>query len=152
MAYVFPESMIYYGKTAANAVSIMSYLAEIYHEATHHAGSKAIAQQRKLSHPLVAKILTTLSTASLVYGTPGPGGGYSLARPPEEIRLVDIVQLFEQLDRNTRCPYGPDWCGNGDPCPLHDSLLKIRDDMRAFLENTSLHVFVTHKQEANFSI
>ena len=134
--------MFPYGKTASNAIAAMSYLAERHGIQDAKASSAAISDDRKISKPLVAKVLTILSQADLVAGSPGPGGGYFLARPPEEIRLIEIVRLFEKTDTDSRCPFGPHWCGNEEPCPLHDQLISLRDVGQRFLEETTLAVFV----------
>jgi Rrf2 family protein len=127
-----------YGKTASNAVAVMSFLAA---RPGAVAGSAEIAEARKISRALTAKLLTQLSAAGLVRGQPGPGGGYTLAKDPDEIRLISIVSLFEQTEAPSLCPFGPGWCGVGDPCPLHDSLLSLQETSRAFLEDTKLSVF-----------
>ena len=133
--------MLKYGKTAQNAISAMSLLAEVYDSGATKLSSLDIADRRQLSKPLVAKLLVVLSQAGLVDGTRGPKGGYWLAKKPEEIVLLDIVVLFEKMGDRTRCPFGPDWCGNREPCPLHDTLLKFDDQLMDFLEQTNLAVF-----------
>ena len=113
------RSMFHYGKMAANAVSAAAYLAERYAEGRKPASSGAIARDRGISKPLVGKILSTLSNAGLVTGSPGVGGGYRLARPAAEIHLMEIVPLFEKVTDTVRCPFGADWCGNsGGPWPF----------------------------------
>ncbi len=136
-------TMLPYGKTAANAISAMSYLAERYDDDNAKASSVAISNDRQISKPLVAKVLTILSQAGLVGGSPGPGGGYYLAKRPEEIFLADIVRLFEKVDDYSRCPFGPHWCGDGDkePCPLHDQMVQLDEVGKKFLNETSLAVF-----------
>ncbi len=130
--------MFIYGKTAANAIAIMSYLAA---DPEHRAGSREIATSRKISQVLTAKLLTQLASAGLVRGQPGPGGGYTLAQPPEGISLLAIASIFEQTNPPSVCPFGHHWCGKGDPCPLHDTLMKVLETNRYFLENTHLGVF-----------
>ena len=134
--------MFPYGKTASNAISAMSYLAEHYGNEHVKASSAAIATDREISKPLVAKVLTILSQASLVAGSPGPGGGYFLAKHPSEISLIEIVRLFEKVDSVSRCPFGPNWCGNKEPCPIHDQLVALNDTGTKFLFETSLEVFM----------
>jgi len=85
-----------------------------------------------------------MAGAGLTRGTTGPGGGYRLARPPEEISLSEIVGLFER-PMSVPCPFGEGWCGNGDPCPLHDSFLKLEENGRRFLDETTLSVFAPVK-------
>ena len=79
-----------------------------------------------------------------IKGAPGPGGGFFLSREPSDIKLLEIVSLFEKVEESLMCPFGPGWCGNGDPCPLHNELSKKRDDMVAWLSTTSLDVFTKH--------
>jgi len=134
--------MLKYGKTAQNAISAMSYLAEVYDGGDTKLSSGEIATHRKLPQTLVAKLLVVLSQARLVDGTRGPGGGYWLAKPPSEIALNDIVMQFEKSGDTLQCPFGPGWCGHGDPCPLHDKLAELDTQMTDFLGNTKLDVFV----------
>jgi len=137
--------MIRYGKTAQNAIAAMSRLAEVYAEG-RRLSSGDIAQRRGLPQTLVAKLLTTLSQAGLVTGAPGPNGGYALARPPEQINLLDVVATFERTDDAMACPFGPTWCGNNDPCPLHDKLLALSEHVEAVLRGTTFHEFALHPQ------
>jgi Rrf2 family protein len=130
--------MFIYGKTAANAIAIMSYLAAA---PDRRAGSGEIARTRGISLALTAKLLTQLASAGLVKGQPGPGGGYTLAKSAADICLLDIVSLFEQTDEPSRCPFGPDWCGKGEPCPLHDTILQMIESNRRFMETTTLAIF-----------
>lgn len=134
-----PASNIFiYGKTASNAIAVMSFLAA---DPERRSGSAEIATARGISKPLAAKLLTRLASAGLVAGQPGPGGGYRLAKPPGEISLLDIVELFEQTALRSPCPFGHNWCGNEDPCPLHDTITKMLEENQRFIEDTRLSVF-----------
>jgi Rrf2 family protein len=139
--------MFPYGKTASNGVAAMSYLAERYQQEGLKVSSTAIAKDRNISKALVSKVLTVLSQAGLVGGSPGPGGGYFLAKPPSDISLMDIVCLFEKVESDSRCPFGPHWCGNGDPCPIHDQIVSLSETTLRFLNETSLEVFVLSQQD-----
>jgi Rrf2 family protein len=132
--------MFRYGKMTRAAISAMSRLAELF-DSDVRVSSLDVARARNLSKPLVAKVLTVLSQAGLVNGSPGPSGGYRLARPPEEISLLDVARLFERERDESACPFGPGWCGRGAPCPLHDPLQALDDHMLRFLRDTTLHVF-----------
>jgi Rrf2 family iron-sulfur cluster assembly transcriptional regulator len=101
-----------YSKLVQAGIAAVSYLAAVDSE-SRLAGSAEIAESREISRTLVAKILTILSRAGIVAGTPGPSGGYRLARPAGEISLLDVVRVFEDLDDRVMCPFGPNWCGHG---------------------------------------
>ena len=133
--------MLRYGKLARQAVSVISYIAERYDVNAPAISSSEIGRARKIPAALAAKLLSQASAAGLVLGTTGPGGGYRLAKPPGKIRLVDIVSLFGRSQEESLCPYSLDWCGNGAPCPLHEGFVKLRENARVFLEETTLAVF-----------
>lgn len=133
--------MLKYGKTSQNAISAMSYLAEVYDGGETRLSSQDIADKRKLPKPIIAKLLVILSQAGLVSGAPGPRGGYALAKSPKEISLFEIVDQFEKTGDRLMCPFGPDWCGNREPCPLHDELADMDKRLMGFLEKTNLSVF-----------
>lgn len=127
-------------KTAQNAIAAMSRLAELYGEPARSASSREIAESRNLPAPLIAKILAVLSRGGLVAGSPGPGGGYRLTRPPSQITLKDVCVLFER-ESEVLCAFGPGWCGNGAPCPLHDAVTQMNNLYQQFLESTSFEAF-----------
>lgn len=131
------------GKTAQNAIAVMSYLAECHRDQTGLVSSQNVADARLLSKPLAAKILTTLSQAGYVKGATGPGGGYALAKDPAEIRFIDVVHCFEVKTQIMQCPFGEGWCGNHDPCPMHDDIIKMTKEMELFLESNTFESFAT---------
>ncbi len=134
--------MFRYGKLARQAVSAVSYVAERHVKDGVAVSSVEVGKARKIPKALAAKLLSEAASAGLLKGTTGPGGGYRLARPPEKIFLMDVVELFERPLAESPCPFGPGWCGSGDPCPLHDGFVKLEDKCRKFLEGTSFAVFV----------
>jgi Rrf2 family protein len=131
--------MFIYGKTAANAISVMSYLAAL--PKGHLADSQEIASSRGISRALAAKLLTQLAKKGLTEGRAGPGGGYRLGRPAKSISLMDIVILFEQTNSVSPCPFGKNWCGKNNPCPLHDTIDCMLKANHEFMTNTRLSLF-----------
>ncbi len=138
--------MIKYGKTAQNAISAMSFLAEAYDGGVTRVSSLDIAKSRQLPKPLVAKLLVVLSQAGFITGAPGPRGGYSLAKDPSEITLHEIVTQFEKASDGIMCPFGPNWCGNKEPCPLHNEIVDMQQRLSTFLCDTTLEVFQQTEQ------
>lgn len=129
-----------YGKTSGCAVAAMSALAERHEEGVAITAA-AIARSRRFSKPLVAKVLNALSSAGFVVGARGPGGGFRLARPPEEISILEIVMLFEGKVSEMDCPFGRGYCGNHAPCPMHDILLAHRGRHLAEMRSWNLGMF-----------
>ncbi len=77
-----------------------------------------LAKTTKVPANYLAKVLQTLAGADLIMGRRGVGGGYRLARLPEEISLLEVVNAVNPVERITTCPLGLD---NHGPnlCPLH---------------------------------
>lgn len=140
-----------YGRQTETAVAAMSRLAEAYGSSSGAAmarlSSHDIARDRNLPQPSVAKVLTVLSQAGLVVGSPGPRGGYALARHPRDIVIYDVFRLFERDDDDRNCPYGGVECGIGEPCPLHDKLVRVREAMERLLHETTFDQFRLDEQK-----
>lgn len=135
--------MFTYSKLAQAGIAAVSYLAAVSSE-KRLAGSAEIAEDRQLSRMLVAKVLTLLSAAKVVGGKPGPSGGYQLARPASEITLLDVVKVFEDPQNRVMCPFGPNWCGVGPNCPLHNSLMEMHQNALDRLANETFQQFIGH--------
>lgn len=139
-----PSFMLKIGKLAQQAIAAASYLAECYDEETVRVSAAEIADARGLPRPLVSKVLAHLSQQGITTGTTGPTGGYRLAKAPEDISLQDIVAVFERLDIRPMCPFGPNWCGVGERCPMHDAITQAGEQVDAFLSRQHLGPFRKH--------
>ena len=87
-----------HGKATETAIAAMGVLAERYDAGATKLSAADIAEARALQRPFVSKVLTELARAGLVIGTRGPGGGFTLARPPETIFLNEVYELFERFE------------------------------------------------------
>ncbi|MGJ8696746.1 MAG: RrF2 family transcriptional regulator [Verrucomicrobiaceae bacterium] len=137
--------MLQIGKTAQNAIAIVSYLAECYRDGTGPVTSRQAADARRISKALTAKILTTLSGSGFMKGTKGPGGGYILVRDPAKIRLMDVVSCFELQNNDVMCPLGEGYCPNDIPCPLHNQIQEYKKQTDTFLCENDFGGFVAGK-------
>lgn len=130
-----------YTRQTETAIAAASRLAEVYDGGTTRLSVTEIAESRNLQRPFLAKILTVLSQAGIVGGIPGPGGGFTLAKPPGEIRIYDIYRLFETENVSHSCPFGGGVCGQGEPCPLHAELVNVQNAVDQLLHETTLERF-----------
>jgi Rrf2 family protein len=130
-----------YGKQTEAAIAAMSRLAEVYDGGTTRLSAAEIADARGLQRPRVAKVLSVLSQAGLAIGSPGPGGGFTLACPPDRITIYDVFSRFERHSETPKCPFGGGICGVGQACPLHEELHAVREAMDRFLHETTFQNF-----------
>ncbi len=55
-----------------------------------------ISRRQDISLPYLEQLFVKLRRADLVASVRGPGGGYRLARPPQTIRVVDILAAVDE--------------------------------------------------------
>jgi len=110
--------------------------------------SRELAEFQGLPPAFLAKIFAKLEKAGIVEASEGVRGGYRLARAPQDISFLDIVDaiegrkpLFECQEVRGRCAvFGdcpPDWATNGT-CSIHAVILRAEKAMREALAERSL--------------
>lgn len=130
-----------YGKQTETAIAAVTFLAEIWQgPRTRRVSAADTADARGLQRPFVAKLLSALSQAGIVSGSPGPGGGYALAKDPADIRLRDVWLVFERPEPRKDCPYVGPACSSGSPCPLHARIQEVHESINALLDDTTFDV------------
>jgi Rrf2 family protein len=82
--------------------------------------AEQIARTTHVPRRYAHKVLQALVRAGVVRSQSGPGGGYALRRPPEELSLLDVVSAVEPIPRIRHCPLGLK--EHTTLCPLHREL------------------------------
>lgn len=117
-----------FSSTAEYALRAVVYLA------THREGlwsSRTIAEGTKVPPKYISKIMNDLVVAGVVVSRRGPHGGFGLAREPERISVLDVVNAVDPIRRIETCPLGIESHGT-NLCRLHRKL----DDTIALVEQT----------------
>ena len=94
-----------------------------------------------IPHNYVQQILRRLRIAELVDSSQGRGGGYRLAKDPEEISLMDIMELFEKTMRINRCledDHFCSWNGTLKGCPVNAYYKGLQKNIEGYLRGTSI--------------
>jgi Rrf2 family protein len=96
---------------AQYAVLAMLQLAQEYASA-EPVQVRRIAGRHGIPSTFLVQILHELRRAGLVASTRGAAGGYRLSKPPAEITLADVVDVFESTEEPAACaaaesPWGP---------------------------------------------
>jgi Rrf2 family protein len=90
------------------------------------------------SHYL-AKVLAVLARGGLLTASRGARGGYRLARAPEQITLLEIVEPFEGKRVRPGCLLRPDEpCRESGACSAHAAWTVVKTAYANFLESTRL--------------
>ena len=110
--------------------------------------SRDMAELQGISPSFLAKIFPKLEKAGIVAASEGVRGGYRLARAPEDISFLQIVDaiegdkpLFDCQEIRGRCAVfggdAPRWALAGT-CAVHAAMLQAEKSMRDSLARTSL--------------
>ncbi len=87
------------------------------------ASADHLADHTKIPRRYLYKVLQELVAGGLVRSQPGPGGGYTLVRRPEEVTILDVINAVAPLERIRSCPLG--LRTHTRLCPLHDKLDQV---------------------------
>jgi Rrf2 family iron-sulfur cluster assembly transcriptional regulator len=98
-----------------------------------------IAARQNLSLPYLEQLFTRLRRRGLVVSHRGPGGGYRLARPPEQVAVADIVTAVDEPLETLRCESKAKGCmPGGERCLTHDLWEALGEHIQGFLASVSL--------------
>ncbi len=75
-----------------------------------------IAQRQGISVKYLEQIIIPLKKAHYVESLRGPKGGHTLARPPQEITVGEIVAVLEEGASFVECSDNPASCSRADTC------------------------------------
>ena len=107
-------------KTAEYALRATVWLAQSPEESV---SAEDLAEVTKVPRRYLHKVVQDLVRGGLLHSQSGPGGGYSLARRPEKITILDVVNAVAPLERIKHCPLGLP--SHTRLCPLHRELDRV---------------------------
>ena len=109
---------------------------------------KDIALRQQISLHYLEHLITPLVAAGILLSIRGPRGGVSLAKPPEAIRLSEVIQLLEGSIAPVACVSDPKYCSRSDFCVTKDIWGELKKVMDGVLESTTLQDLVErHKKK-----
>ena len=104
--------------------------------------ARDLAEESHVPRPTVSKILKRLVREGLLESHRGVQGGYSLARPADEITGVDIIRALEGPITLTECnieePAPGECCTLEALCPTKVSWQRINDAVVGALQRITL--------------
>ncbi len=101
-----------------------------------------IAERQGISEKYLESIIASLSKNGLVIGMRGKGGGYRLAKKPEECTVGSVLKITEGSLAPVNCLDESNPCGSASSCkmlPMWQRLDKLIDD---YLESVTIYDLV----------
>lgn len=99
---------------------------------------KMVAQAQELSPKYLEQLAISLRHAGLVLAERGSQGGYMLAKPPEEITALEIVQAVDGPLQLVSCVNRPASCHRSAGCAAHGLWSRLTNSIGHTLSTTTL--------------
>ena len=106
----------------------------------------ALAEAVGTTPGFLSQAMTPLVAAGWVRSEPGPTGGYSIAVPPADISVLDIIEAVEGPTDTGRCVLEDRPCGTQRPCALHRPWSSARAQLLDELGSTALSTLLTRRK------
>jgi Rrf2 family iron-sulfur cluster assembly transcriptional regulator len=105
-----------------------------------------ISKRQSISLSYLEQLFGKLRRHALVESVRGPGGGYCLARTPEELSVADIIRAVDEPLDATQCG-GKENCQEGETrCMTHELWSRLNTKMYEYLTSVKLADLVAEQK------
>jgi Rrf2 family protein len=110
---------------------------------------KHISEDERISIRYLEQIIIPLKINRLVKSIRGAGGGYTLARKPEDIKLSEILHAVEGNCCLVECLEDGSYCAFTETCPTYDIWKGATDLLKGYFDGITLRdiVVMAEKKE-----
>jgi Rrf2 family cysteine metabolism transcriptional repressor len=108
---------------------------------------KEIAKRENISLKYLEQVIVPLRTAGLVKSVRGSKGGYSLAKPPSEIRLNDLIEILQGPLHLIECLNDPKVCQKIPYCVTRDIWKEVSEAIEGVFHSVTLEDMVNRRRE-----
>ncbi|GAA0857041.1 Fe-S cluster assembly transcriptional regulator IscR [Aliiglaciecola litoralis] len=96
-----------------------------------------ISERQEISLSYLEQLFSRLRRENLVQSVRGPGGGYKLGRPAEDIAVGEVIKAVDESVDATRCQGNSD-CQGGERCLTHSLWHDLSERISHFLDSITL--------------
>ncbi len=108
---------------------------------------KEIAKKENISLKYLEQVINPLRAEGLVKAVRGAKGGYSLAKPPSEICLYDVIETLEGPLNLLDCLQDTKACQKASSCVTREIWKQVSDAMSKIFYSVTLEDMVNRKRE-----
>ena len=117
------------------------------HEGNTPVQLKDIAEKQEISLPYLEQLIKPLVTGGYIRTLPGHKGGVFLIKCPSDIKMIDIIQLYEGSIALVPCVDDPDLCDRSSTCVTRNVWSELKDAMSDVLDSKTLQDLIDQKRE-----
>ena len=114
---------------------------------------KEIARRQAIPVQYLEQLVSPLIKAGIVRSIRGAGGGVTLAKPPDQIKISQVIETLEGSMAPVKCVDDPRVCSRSDFCVIRDVWEEVRRATKQVLESTTVQDLAErHKEKAKFKV
>jgi len=109
----------------------------------------AISERQFISLSYLEQLFRSLRAGGLVRSIRGPGGGYLLAYPANEITIANVIQAVNEPIRTTMCENAVRGCHRGKRCDTHQLWDAMGKHIYRFLDVVTIEMVCQKEVDLN---
>jgi Rrf2 family protein len=122
-------------RQADYAVRAVLYLANLGNN--ERAATSTVAEDQRIPPSFLAKIISQLSIAGLLHTSRGARGGVTLAREPQDISLLEVIEAIDGPIQLNECVGEDKECSFDADCPLRPVWSEAQNELVTRLKRTN---------------
>lgn len=109
--------------------------------------TSTIAEQEHIPLPFLAKIISQLSVKGIVDAMRGARGGVQLARSPENISLLEVIEAIDGEITLNRCVLNEGACKMTNTCAIREVWCEAQSQLVTRLRGTHFGDLIARSEE-----
>lgn len=97
-----------------------------------------IARAMSIPARFLPQVMADLTRGGLVRAATGRTGGYQLARRPDAVSLLEVIEAVEGESRRRTCVLRGGPCGSDGHCAVHETFFRAQEALLAVFATTTL--------------
>ncbi|MCM8758645.1 MAG: Rrf2 family transcriptional regulator [Candidatus Omnitrophica bacterium] len=106
-----------------------------------------IAKKEKIPLPYLHRVLNKLKKEKIIESKEGKNGGVKLVKEPSDIKVSDMVRLFQGEIQISQCIFRKNLCPNRKKCLLRKKLKKIENSLIKELDKITIETLTKDREE-----
>ena len=126
--------------TSQYAIRILSYMAK--QKETERINATMLSETLSIPYKFLTKIMTELVNVGFIVSIRGREGGYKFLKETSEIKINDILKVFNDEIKDAECVLGIGFCKGDDnkahKCALHDQWIGSKKVLQKMFRESSM--------------
>jgi len=122
--------------TSQYAIRILAYIAD--HKEKILFSAADLSNELSIPYKFLTKIMTELVKTDFIESIRGREGGFKLKKNASEIKVDDILNIFNDSIKDEECILGIGFCNGMCKCALHDQWMEPKLLMQKMFRESSL--------------